>query len=330
MNILVVGGAGYIGSHMLLRLRDEGCEATVLDNLSTGHRNAVLHGNLVQGDAGDAALVRQLLSQKRFDAVMHFASSIQVAESVAKPLHYYANNLGQSLTLLAEMQRAGVLRFVFSSTAAVFGEPIQEVIDESHPCAPINPYGHSKRMVEQVLADAARAHGLSSVSFRYFNAAGADPHGRLGERHDPETHLIPLALQAAAGLRPALQLYGDDYPTPDGTCIRDYVHVSDLAQAHWLGVRFLLNTPPGAYAFNLGSGAGYSVREVIRSVEKVTGRVVPVTVGPRRPGDPERLVAEPAKARQALGWKPSFDNLDTMVQHAWAFMQQQPGGTTTG
>ena len=320
-HVLVVGGAGYIGSHMLKRLAHAGYELTTLDDLSGGHAEAVRWGALVEGNAGDAALLDRLFSRHRFAAVMHFASFIEVGASVTQPLRYYQNNLVHTLTLLQAMRTHGVARLVFSSTAATFGQPQYSPIDEAHPQQPINPYGRSKLMVEQVLADYDRAYGLQSVSLRYFNAAGADPEGELGERHLPETHLIPLVLQAASGRRPHIAVYGRDYDTPDGTCIRDYIHVSDLCEAHWLALQSLCSGGP-SQAYNLGNGLGFSVQEVIATAQRVTGRPIPVVEGPRRPGDPARLVADATLARQRLGWQPRYASLDTIVAHAWGWEQK--------
>jgi UDP-glucose 4-epimerase len=321
MKILVVGGAGYIGSHMVKRLGQLGCRVTTLDNLSSGHRNAVLCGEFVQGDLADKALLAQLLQPGRFDAVMHFASFIQVGESVQQPAMYYENNVANTLHLLDAMRTAGVNRFIFSSTAATFGEPQYTPIDERHPQVPINPYGRSKLMIEQVLEDYDRAYGLKSVCLRYFNAAGADPEGELGERHAPETHLIPLVLQAASGRRPFISVFGRDYDTPDGTCIRDYIHINDLCEAHWLALQSLVQGA-GSQRYNLGNGNGFSVQEVIDAARRVTGKPIEVRDAPRRDGDPERLVADATLARQKLGWQPQFADLDTMVQHAWAWEQR--------
>ncbi|MBX6392612.1 MAG: UDP-glucose 4-epimerase GalE, partial [Burkholderiales bacterium] len=259
MKVLVVGGAGYIGSHMVLMLSERGHEVVVLDDLSTGHREAVLAGEFVEGSMADAQLLDRLFAAHRFDGVMHFASYIQVGESVLAPAKYYRNNVANTLVLLDAMVRHGVRHFIFSSTAAVYGEPLRVPIDETHPCAPINPYGRSKRMVEEILADYDRAHGLKSVCLRYFNAAGADPQGRIGELHEPETHLIPLVLQAAAGRRPHLTVFGTDYSTRDGTCIRDYIHVVDLCSAHLLALERLVQGA-GSAVYNLGHGKGFSIR----------------------------------------------------------------------
>ncbi|RMX11137.1 UDP-glucose 4-epimerase GalE [Vandammella animalimorsus] len=319
--ILVVGGAGYIGSHMVKQLRQQGAAAVVLDDLSAGYADAVVAGaELVVGSAADAGLLAQLFAQHRFDAVMHFASFIQVGESVTEPAKYYANNVAATLTLLQAMCAAGVLRFIFSSTAAVYGNPQQSPIDEDHPKQPINPYGRSKWMAEQMLEDFDRAYGLKSVCLRYFNAAGADPEGELGERHVPETHLIPLVLQAAAGRRAAISVFGTDYDTPDGSCIRDYIHITDLCQAHALALQHLLAGGP-SLRLNLGNGQGFSVLEVIEAARQVTGRDIAVRHQPRRPGDPARLVADSRRARELLGWQPRHADLHTIIAHAWAWEQ---------
>ena len=324
MRLLVIGGAGYIGSHMLKRLLQEGCETVVLDDLSTGFRDALLGGTFVQGDFGRRETLDDLFNGTRFDGVLHFASLIRVDESTTDPARYYRNNLANTLTLLEAMRDHDVRALVFSSSAAVYGEPSQVPIPESHPRAPLNPYGHAKNMVETVLADFDRAYGLKSVSLRYFNASGADPAGRLGERHAPETHLIPLALQAALGRRPALKIFGTDYDTPDGTCVRDYVHVDDLAEAHLLAMSRLLDGG-GTTAINLGNGAGFSVLEVVEAVSRVCGKKTPVECAPRRPGDPARLVADAVRARKDLGWRPRFGDLDVIVRHAWQWEEKRPG-----
>ena len=301
---------------MVWLLGQRGARVTVLDNLSTGHRDAVLCGRLVEGDMADADLLGSLFGQHRFDAVMHFASCIQVGESVVDPAKYYLNNVSNTLVLLGAMRKHGVQHFVFSSTAAVFGEPLYSPIDEQHPRAPINPYGRTKWVIEQALDDYGHAYGLRSVSMRYFNAAGAHPDGLLGERHEPETHLIPLVLQAAAGRRPHVTVFGCDYDTPDGTCIRDYIHVMDLAEAHWQALRYL--TDGGATrAFNLGNGDGYSVQQVVDTARAITGRPIAVQSGPRRAGDPARLVANASLARDVLRWRPRHASLQAIVQDAW-------------
>ncbi|HEX8963120.1 MAG TPA: UDP-glucose 4-epimerase GalE [Rhodocyclaceae bacterium] len=322
-NILVVGGAGYIGSHMVKLLRQSGFGVVVVDDLSGGHRDAVLDARLVVGSMADGRLLAELFARHRFAAVMHFASFIQVGESMNDPAKYYANNLAATLTLLDAMRTAGVARFIFSSTAAVYGEPDHVPIGEDHAKRPINPYGRSKWMVEQVLEDFDRAYGLKSVCLRYFNAAGADPEGELGERHLPETHLIPLVLQAAAGRGPAVSVFGSDYDTPDGTCIRDYIHVCDLCDAHLLALRHLLDGGASA-RLNLGNGAGFSVMEVVETVRRVTGRPVAISREPRRAGDPPRLVANAALARELLGWRPRRADLDTIVADAWRWERRHP------
>lgn len=316
--ILVVGGAGYIGSHMVKMLLGLGYGVTTLDNLSTGYRDAVLGGEFVLGDLADRALLDRLFGERKIDGVMHFASFIQVGESVQNPAKYYENNVVNTLNLLDTMVAHNVKRFIFSSSAAVYGEPIRMPIDEAHPKNPINPYGRTKWMVEQILEDYDRAYGLKSVSLRYFNAAGADPEGQLGERHEPETHLIPLILRAASGRAPDIKVFGHDYDTPDGTCIRDYVHIVDLCEAHLIAVERLMQGAPST-AYNLGNGNGFSVAEVIAATERVTGRKIVVTEALRREGDPPRLVADASLARAELGWQPQYDRLDTIIEHAWAW-----------
>lgn len=320
-HILVVGGAGYIGSHMVKLLLQSGYRVTVLDDLSGGFADAVPADTLVTGSIADAALLDKLFTDHRFAAVMHFASFIQVGESMQDPARYYANNVAATLVLLDAMRRAGIDSFIFSSTAAIYGDPQYSPIDEQHPKAPINPYGRSKLMIEQVLDDYERAYGLRAVCLRYFNAAGADPDGELGERHQPETHLIPLILQAASGRRAAISVFGTDYDTPDGTCIRDYIHICDLCDAHLRALQHLLAGKPGL-RLNLGNGQGYSVQEVIDAVRQVTGRDFAVRHEPRRPGDPPRLVADARQARAVLGWTPQYAALDTIIAHAWRWEQQ--------
>ncbi len=318
MKVLVVGGAGYIGSHMVKMLLSKGHEVVTFDNLSGGYRDAVLGGEFVLGDLGDLVAVDAVFQQHRPEVVMHFASFIQVGESVCRPDIYYRNNFSNTLNLLDAMVVYGVKHFIFSSTAAVFGEPDYVPIDEGHPNRPVNPYGRSKWMVEQILADYDRAFGLKSVCLRYFNAAGADPKCLLGERHEPETHLIPLVLQVASGRRTEISVFGRDYDTPDGTCIRDYIHIVDLCSAHLLALQHLISGGSSEH-FNLGNGEGFSVQQVIDAVEKVTRRQVKVINGPRRDGDPARLVADSTKARAQLGWKPMYADLESIVQHAWAW-----------
>jgi UDP-glucose 4-epimerase len=299
-------------------LFDRGHEPVVFDNLSTGYRDAVPAGRLIEGDLADPAALDGLFAAHRFDGVMHFASFIQVGESVREPAKYYRNNVANTLNLLDAMHRHGVAHFIFSSTAAIFGEPDYVPIDEAHPRRPINPYGFSKFAIEQVLADYDRAYGLRSTCLRYFNAAGADPEGRLGERHEPETHLIPLVLQAASGRRSHIDVFGQDYDTPDGTCIRDYIHIVDLCEAHLLALdRLRAGAPSGAY--NLGNGNGFSVKEVIDASERVAGTPIARKYAGRRAGDPARLVADARRARTELGWQPRFADLDTIVRHAWVW-----------
>ena len=317
MHILVCGGAGYVGSHACLALARAGHEVTVLDNMLTGHREAVRWGRLVDADilkpqTLDAAFDRKV------DAVMHFCARSLVGESVTDPYAYYQNNVTGTVNLLEAMRRHGVDRVVFSSTAAVFGNPVSDMIDEEHPKNPINPYGASKLMVERVLADAANAYGLRSVALRYFNAAGAAADAGIGESHEPETHLIPNALKAAAGEGAGLKVFGNDYPTPDGTCVRDYVHVLDLADAHLRALGWM-DREPGAHRFNLGNGNGFSVLQVIEAARKVTGRDIPYEIGPRRAGDPAVLVASSTQAREKLGWTPKFDRIEPIIETAWAW-----------
>ena len=318
MKVLVVGGAGYIGSHMVKMLLDSGHQVITFDNLSSGFRDAVLGGDFVNGDLADTALLCDVFEQYKPDAVMHFASYIQVGESVLHPAKYYFNNFTNTLNLLNTMVRYKVNNFIFSSTAAVFGEPEYVPIDEIHPKTPLNPYGRSKLMVEQILVDYERAYGLKSVCLRYFNAAGADPTALLGERHEPETHLIPLVLQAISGKRTHISVFGRDYDTPDGTCIRDYIHIVDLCSAHLLALTRLL-IDGISQRFNLGNGAGFSVQEVISVAEQVTGKKVKVIDAPRRDGDPARLVADATLAKSMLGWMPIYTDLSTIISHAWAW-----------
>lgn len=321
-HVLVCGGAGYIGAHMAKCLNEAGHRVTVLDNLSTGHREAVNWGELVEGDLLDSVTLRRAFSGKSYDVVMHFCALSLVGDSVRNPLGYYRNNVGGTLNLLHAMQEAQVQNLVFSSTAAVYGMPERSPIDETCPVVPINPYGAGKVMVERMLDDAASAYGLRSVALRYFNAAGADPSGKIGESHHPETHLIPNVLKAALE-DSVVNIFGDDYETRDGTCVRDYVHVNDLAQAHLLAMEYLKNHP-GAHRFNLGGDRGYSVLEVIKAARRVTGRKIECNVGPRRAGDPPTLVASSAAARKALGWKPAFDTVEAIVETAWRW-HQAPG-----
>jgi UDP-glucose-4-epimerase GalE len=324
-HLLVTGGAGYIGSHALLALRAAGHTAVVVDDLRTGH--AFLAGDvaLERCDVGDRASIdRVLRGRGPFDGVLHFAASLLVPESMEKPLAYYRNNTGGSATLIEACVEHGVGAFVLSSTCATYGMPQRIPIDEDHPLAPINPYGASKMMVERMLADAERAHGLRFAALRYFNAAGADPEGRAGECHAPEIHLIPSALESLAGLRGPLQLFGTDYPTPDGSCVRDYIHVSDLADAHVRALDLVMaGKSPGPR--NLGTGRGASNREVLAAIERVVGKPVPVRESPRRPGDPPQLVADASRFRAESGWQPRHSDLDTIVATAWAWLRRWKG-----
>jgi UDP-glucose 4-epimerase len=324
MRILVTGGAGYIGSFAVRLFQANGHEVWVYDNLSVGHRAAVPAERLIVGDLSEAHRLDHSLMLHRIEAVVHFAAFTYVGESVREPAKYYQNNLVNTLTLLECMRRQGVGRIVFSSTAATFGEPESVPITEEHPQQPINPYGRAKLMVEHALADYAAAYGLAFAALRYFNACGASADGQLGEDHTPETHLIPLVIQAAMGQRPHIEVFGTDYPTPDGTCVRDYIHVEDLASAHLLALEKL--QPGQGLKFNLGIGRGYSVREVIRTVEEVTGKPVPVKEGPRRPGDPAVLVASSDRIQRELGWRPRWTDLRAIVETAWNWHRTHPRG----
>lgn len=327
MEILVVGGAGYIGSHMVKHLSRLGHSIVVLDNLSTGFSELSRYGDLVVGDLADSILLNRLFIEYNFDAVMHFAAASLVGESVAKPGKYYHNNVANTLNLLEAMVRNDVNNFIFSSTAATFGEPKYIPIDEKHPQCPINPYGASKLMVERILKDYSLAHDLNSVSLRYFNACGADPEGEIGECHNPETHLIPLILQAASGRRDSITVFGLDYPTQDGTCIRDYIHIEDLCSAHAQALQSLTyGEKTGALAFNLGNGKGYSVKQVLEMSQRVVaedGCSITVKTSDRRPGDPAQLVADAALAKLELGWEPRFSELEVIIRHAWEWEKKE-------
>ena len=316
-NILVTGGAGYIGSHTVRLLLDQGYDVTVVDNLSKGYRHNVPDGRLVVLDVAETARLTALMRERRTEAVIHFAAFISVGESMKDPSRYFMNNVAGSLSLLKGMVEAGVRHLVFSSTAAVYGNPEVSPIPETATVRAVNPYGESKVMVETLLRWFDEIHHLTSVSLRYFNASGGDPEGRLGEEHEPETHLIPLLLRAVLTGKP-VTLFGDDYDTPDGTCIRDYIHVDDLAQAHILALEHLL-AGGASDQFNVGTGTGHSVREMLRAVEEVTGRKVPHVIGPRREGDSARLVAASDKLKRRLGWKPRYTDLRVIVEHAWKF-----------
>lgn len=316
MKVLVVGGAGYIGSHMVKILHQAKHDVVTLDNLSNGYRDAVLFGEFVEGDIADQQCLEQLFNKHKFDGVMHFASFIQVGESVENPDMYYQNNFVNTKILLDVMIKLDVKSIIFSSTAAIYGDPEYTPIDEKHHKQPINPYGRSKWMVEQLLEDYDKAYGLKSVCLRYFNAAGADPDGELGERHVPETHLIPLILQAASGRRENIKVFGRDYDTNDGTCVRDYIHITDLCDAHLKALNTLMKTKKSA-SFNLGNGNGFSVQNVIDTVKRVTNIDFDVVDEQRREGDPSILVAEASLAKEQLGWQPKYSDLETIILHAW-------------
>lgn len=320
-NILVCGGAGYIGSHMVRALAAQGYVPIVFDNLSTGHAESVGNVDLVRGDLLDRQALRRLFAEHSFDAVMHFSAKSLVGESMTDPGVYYVNNVIGTVNLLEAMREAGVTRLVFSSSAAVFGNPVTARITEDHPREPVNPYGRSKLMVEQALRDYARAYGFRSVALRYFNAAGADASGQIGESHSPETHLIPNVLRAALGTGPELKIFGDDYDTPDGTCVRDYIHVTDLCDAHLRALSYM-QLKSGAHAFNLGNGNGFSVKQVVEAAWRVTGHEVPHSVAPRRAGDPAWLVADSALANRELGWQPSFTDIDSIIDSAWRWHEK--------
>ncbi|MGB3493283.1 MAG: UDP-glucose 4-epimerase GalE [Elainellaceae cyanobacterium] len=321
--ILVTGGAGYIGAHAVQALKRSGYNVIVLDNLVYGHADIVkevLDVPLVVGDTNDRNMLDDLFSRYSFSAVMHFAAYAYVGESVQNPAKYYRNNVTGTLTLLEAMVAASIKNFVFSSTCATYGVPESVPITEEQPQNPINPYGATKLMVERILSDFDPAYGLKSVCFRYFNAAGADPEGKIGENHTPETHLIPLVLQTALGQRDSISIFGTDYPTPDQTCIRDYIHASDLADAHVLGIDYLLKKGE-SQVFNLGNGNGFSVKEVIATARKVTGREIKVVECDRRPGDPPSLVGSGERARSILGWNPQYSDLTDIISHAWNWHQ---------
>lgn len=319
--ILVTGGAGYIGSVTMHELLDAGYDVIVVDNLSRGHREAVDPARLRVLDIQDEKGLAAAMAERPVDAVIHFAAFAFVGESMQFPEMYFENNTGGSLSLLNAMVRAGIRRIVFSSTCAIYGMPERTPISESNPFAPVNPYGESKAMVEKMLRWFDEIHGVKSVCLRYFNACGADPIGRAGEMHDPETHLIPLLLRAIQTGKP-ITLFGSDYPTPDGTCIRDYIHVTDLARAHIVAVEALMNGGPSRQ-YNAGTGRGYSVKEVLSAVEKITGQKVPFTMGPRRPGDPPALVADSTLLQRELGWKPEYSDMGTIVETAWKWANRK-------
>jgi len=324
MRILVTGGAGYVGSHCLRYLLAAGHEVVVYDNLSRGHRGAVPGNLLVEGDLSDEARLTAVLRERKIEAVMHFAAFALVGESVEHPEMYYGNNVLGSFHLLEAMRNAGVRKIVFSSTTATYGTPEKMPIAEATPQKPINPYGFSKLVVERMLDDYAAAHGFGFAALRYFNAAGASADGQIGEDHTPESHLIPIVLQVALGQRQSISILGEDYPTPDGTCIRDYVHVDDLASAHLSALSRLDAARP--IKVNLGTGRGYSVRQVIDACRKITGHPIPAVVGPRRPGDPPELVADSRLARKLLEWSPQHETIETIVESAWKWHRSHPNG----
>lgn len=326
MAILITGGAGYIGSHTVKLLQSRGYDILVFDNLVYGHRDIIdrLGVKLIEGDLGDRTLLQKLFQEYKIEAVIHFAAYAYVGESVENPAKYYRNNVSYTLNLLEAMEEAGVRKIVFSSTCATYGIPEEVPIKETHPQNPINPYGYTKLVVERMLEDFHKAYGWEYVAFRYFNAAGASSDGLIGEDHDPEPHLIPLVLYAALGKRDSVSILGDDYPTPDATCIRDYIHVEDLAQAHFLGLEYLLKGGKSD-VFNLGNGNGFSVKEVIEAAKRVTGKDFTVKNAPRRPGDPPMLVGSSEKARQVLNWQPQYPEIETIIRHAWLWHQSRHG-----
>ena len=325
MAILVTGGAGYIGSHSVLALQKAGYEVIVLDNLVYGHKDlveTVLKAKLIVGDTCDRPLLDRVFAEHQIEAVMHFAAYAYVGESVTKPVKYYNNNVVGTLTLLEAMLEADINKFVFSSTCATYGVPDSVPIREEQPQNPINPYGATKLMVERILQDFSNAYNFRSVCLRYFNAAGADPEGNLGEDHNPETHLIPLVLQTALGQRESISIFGTDYDTPDGSCIRDYIHVLDIAQAHILALKYLLQDGQ-TDVFNLGNGSGFSVKEVIEAARQITNREIKAEISDRRPGDPPALVGSGEKARKILGWQPAYSDLNDIIAHAWQWHQKR-------
>jgi UDP-glucose 4-epimerase len=319
--VVVAGGAGYIGSHMVRMLLESGFHPVVVDNLATGHAQAVGEATFRQGDIGDAAFMAPLLREFQPQCVMHFAAASLVGESMTAPARYWRNNLVQTLSLLDTMVECGVKQFIFSSTAAVYGNPVEVPITEQHPQNPINPYGNSKLAVEKALQDYSRASALRSITLRYFNAAGAHPDGSIGERHEPETHLIPLVLQVASGRRKEIARFGSQFPTPDGSCIRDYIHVQDLCSAHLLALR-KLGEGAATTVYNLGNGNGHSVNEVIEAARRVTGHPIPVRDDPPREGDPPVLVADAQRAREELAWVPQYADIETIIAHAWQWEQK--------
>lgn len=325
MRILITGGAGYIGSHMCKCLDRKGYSLIVLDNLIRGHRQAVKWGDFIKGNSGDKKLLKHIFSEYKVDAVIHFAALCYVNESVKEPIKYYFNNVANTINLLESMIESNIKNFIFSSSCSTYGEPKEIPITEEHHQIPINPYGRTKLMVEQILNDFRHAYGLHYISLRYFNAAGADPEGELGEDHRPETHLIPLVLKTALGQRKSIDIYGDNYETFDGTCIRDYIHVNDLVEAHILALEKLFNgVASGIY--NLGNGNGYSVKEIIDVARDITGKEIPVSIGKRRSGDPAILISSSEKAIKGLGWNPKFTEVQEIIKTAWEWHKRNPEG----
>lgn len=325
MAILVTGGAGYIGSHTVAEFIERGEDVIILDNLQKGHAEAVLAPNFYQGDLRDSNLLDRIFAEHDIEAVIHFAADSLVGESVSDPLKYYQNNIASTLNLVTKMKEHGVNKIVFSSTAATYGEPRNNPIQESDPTLPTNPYGETKLAIEKMLHWCDQAYGIHFVALRYFNAAGADPNGRIGEDHHPETHLIPLILQVALGQRESITIFGQDYPTPDGTCVRDYVHVLDLAQAHYLALNQLRKTQKSGI-YNLGNGQGFSVSEVIEAARRVTGHLIPARLGERRAGDPAVLIASSQLAQEELGWVPQWNRLEQILRTAWNWHKNHPQG----
>ncbi|WP_112181935.1 MULTISPECIES: UDP-glucose 4-epimerase GalE [Paraliobacillus] len=325
MRLLITGGAGYIGSHTAMYLKDQGEEVVILDSLQKGHRDAIADTPFYEGELKDERLLDEIFQTHDIDAVIHFAADSLVGESVKDPLQYYENNVIGTHALLKKMVEYDIKRFVFSSTAATYGEPDSVPITEADSTIPTNPYGETKLAIEKMLKWSDQAYGLKSVCLRYFNAAGADPNGRIGEDHDPETHLIPIVLQVALGQRDQVSIFGDDYSTEDGTCVRDYIHVIDLAQAHYQAVKKMIEKNESAI-YNLGNGHGFSVKQVIETCRKVTEHEIPTTVVPRRTGDPATLIASSTKAKEELNWNPQYGDLETMICHAWDWHRTHPDG----
>ncbi len=323
--VLITGGAGYIGSHVVKRLLERGIETIVLDNLQTGHREAVVGGTCIQGDIGDERILQEIFAGHEIDSVIHMAADCLVGDSTKAPLKYFNNNVNKGLRLLGEMIERRVNKMVFSSSAAVYGNPSRVPIEEDSPVLPINPYGETKLIFEKILESCKVAHGLQYISLRYFNAAGADPDGLIGEDHHPETHLIPTVLKALLRKGHKVSIFGTDYDTPDGTCIRDYIHIVDIADAHILALE-ALHAGEGCDIFNLGNGNGFSVQQIIQATSQVTGRTIPVRESQRRPGDPPVLIASPEKIRRRLGWNPQYGKLEEIIETAWRWHRTHPRG----